>query len=378
MIFKNALITTKDQQFLGYLEINENGKILNIKKGTTSKKGIDCQKNILMPAFIDSHTHGGYGFDFQSMLENDWEKKFEKYLEKLHKLEGVVAVNATTVTDKWENIQKIADNLSNYKNLSLLSWYLEGPFISKEKKGAHNDKFIIPISDEKLNLLTKLKNIKPIVAIAPENNDFELIKKYNDKLFFTIGHSNCYDFSKKYNLNSFHFFTHFYNGCSSFDHRQESLVNTILNNKLAKNFLVELISDSLHTSKEIINFTYKNIDKNNLIIISDSLSPKGLVDGEYLLGELEIIKKENIFYLKNLKNIAGSGMPYNKILNIFHKTTKCSWNEIVLFSSYNIAKKIKKTKQFGTIKVNQKANIVVIDENFNVKYSFIKNKLYQN
>ncbi|VEU59798.1 amidohydrolase family protein [Mesomycoplasma neurolyticum] len=378
MIYKNALITTKDEQFLGYLEVDDKGTIIKIGRGTTNKKGIDCKKLILMPAFIDSHTHGGYGFSFQEIVNENWQNKLENYLEKIHQHEGVAAVNITTVTDTWENILKISKNLLNLKNTSILNWYLEGPFISKEKKGAHKEELIIPIEEKHLNELNLNKKIKSIIAIAPENNNNELLKKFKKHFYYTIGHSNCYDFSKKFNLNTFDFFTHFYNGCSSFDHRQESLVNTILNNKLSKNFLVEFISDGIHTTKEIINFTYKNIDKNNLIIISDSLSPKGLENGDYWLGPLEITKKNDIFYLKNQNKIAGSGMPYNKILNVFHKATNCTWSEMVLFSSYNIAKKFKKTNKFGTLKLNQKGNFVLIDKNFNIKMSFINNKHYTN
>ncbi|WP_434325535.1 hypothetical protein [Mesomycoplasma hyorhinis] len=85
MILKNALITTKDKQFLGYIKLNLDGKIEQIGQGTTQEEGIDCKQNVLLTAFIDSHTYGGYGLSFNKIAETDFIKKFLKYKHNLDK-----------------------------------------------------------------------------------------------------------------------------------------------------------------------------------------------------------------------------------------------------------------------------------------------------
>ncbi|MXR09051.1 hypothetical protein DR104_03640, partial [Mycoplasma hyorhinis] len=47
------------------------------------------------------------------------------------------------------------------------------------------------------------------IAIAPENNSQSILKKYKVVFDFAIGHSNCYNFSQKHNLETFKRFTHF-------------------------------------------------------------------------------------------------------------------------------------------------------------------------
>ncbi|QJB71355.1 amidohydrolase family protein [Mycoplasma sp. 1654_15] len=381
MILKNALITTKDEQFLGYLEIDQTGKIKKIVKGHTEKVGIDCNNNILLPAFIDSHTHGGYGFSFNKINEIDFLTKFLKYKNNLHKKEGVAAVFGTTVTDTWKNIKLFTEKFNylhkNYESF-LLSWYLEGPFISKEKKGAHKQDLIISAKKQHLEYLKNHLNFKATIAIAPENNVAKLLDKYQNDFDFTIGHSNCFNFSKTHKLTTYKRFTHFYNACSMFNQRQESLVNLILENKLHKNFLVELIADGLHIRNSTLAFTLNMLDIDNICIVSDSLPEKGLKNGIYDLGPLKVEKKSDLFYIQNSSTIAGSGKGYNKILKNLKKNTNINWSQLVKVSSYNVAQALNLTHLYGDIAENKPANIVLIDKNFNVIFSFINNKYFTN
>ncbi|WP_027334287.1 amidohydrolase family protein [Mycoplasma elephantis] len=376
MIYKNALIVTHDKEFIGYIEIDEQtGNILNIKKGKTTKKGIDCTNKIIMPGFIDSHTHGGYGLDFTDIDQKDFDKNWKEYESNLSK-EGVVGVfgaSVTVSTDRLKNIALSFRKAINKYEDTLLGWYMEGPFISIEKKGAHDKTLIKPIDEDILNWLKNNFFNKLIIVIAAENNDLDLLKKYSDIFEYSIGHSNAYNLSKNGMINNFSRVTHLYNACSSFHHRNDSIVNTILTYKpLPNNFSVEIIGDGMHTSNDVLEFTYKNIEKHNLTIVSDSLAQKGLSDGYYMLGSLETEKKGDLFYLKNTNTISGSGKPYNRIVDNFKKACNPTWSELVYFTSYNIAKKYGLLDKYGTIKENKKANFILIDKDINVEL-FYKN-----
>ncbi|VEU68131.1 amidohydrolase family protein [Mycoplasmopsis pulmonis] len=253
---------------------------------------------------------------------------------------------------------------------------MEGPFISKEKKGAHDENIIIPLNEKYLEFFKKQKNLKTTIVVAPEENDYKLIKKYSSDFHFSIGHSNCFDFSKKFNLKYFKSFTHFFNGSSGFDHKKEGLINTIFSQKLPSDFLVEIISDGIHVSSQVLKLTYQILNIKNLIVVSDSLSPKGLKDGVYFLGNLEIKKENKTFYLNKQNTIAGSALEYNKNLKFFKESTNASWTDIVYVSSYNLAKNLKLQNKYGTIKVGQKANLVLIDKDFNILFTYVNGKKY--
>ncbi|ATP59846.1 amidohydrolase family protein [Mesomycoplasma dispar] len=379
MLYKNLRIISHLDEFFGWIELDNNGTIVNLGQGKTDLEGIDCKNNVLLPAFIDSHTHGGYGFSFEDFSSSNWEKNFLDYKEKLHKFEGVAAIFGTTVTQSWKKIQQNTEFftflLKKYPNF-LLNWYLEGPFISVEKKGAHDQSLIIPAENLHFKFLAEKLDKKITVVIAPEKNSAKLIDFFHKSINFAIGHSNCFDFEKDHQLKNYRRFTHFFNGSSNFDHRNQSLTNLIFESKLPKNFLVELITDGLHIRNSTLKFTIKNFKKENWIAVSDSLAQKGLKDGLYNLGNLETEKKGDLFYLKNSKQIAGSGMTYLKILQNLKKNLKLSWQEIVFCSSYNVAKSLNLLDFFGTVKVGQKANFVIVDDEFSLKMVVIFGKIY--
>ncbi|UUD37029.1 N-acetylglucosamine-6-phosphate deacetylase [Mycoplasmopsis californica] len=376
MIYKNVLIATHKEEYLGYVEVDDkSGKILSIKKGKTAKEGIDCSNKILMPAFIDTHTHGGYGLDFTCVDDEDFEKKWSVYEKELVK-EGVAGVFGASVTvsfDKLKILTNVYEQIINKYPDTLLGWYMEGPFISIAKKGAHDPLLIKPATDEILNWIKEHYSHHLSIVIAPEENDSELLKKYQNVFEFSVGHSNAYNLSSDGTINLFSRVTHLYNACSGFNHRDDSIVNTILTHKpLPNDFSVEIIADGMHTSNKVLEHTWKNIDLNNLTIVSDSLPQKGLPNGYYILGSLENEKRGDLFYLKGTNTISGSGKPYNRIVDNFKQATKATWSQIVHYTSYNVAKKYNLLNKYGSLRVNVKANFIVFDEHVNIE-TFYKN-----
>lgn len=377
MIYKNALITTKDEQFLGWIEIDENKILKSINKGKTNLDGFDCKKNILMPGFIETHLHGGYGFSLDDL---DNEKNYKNFLFSLKK-EGVVAFLGASVTSSIEKLEndliKIKNKIdNNYVDMpKMLGWYYEGPFISKEKKGAHEEKLIISINEEFLNKIKDKLFAYPIVLTvdAENKNNLKLIKKYQNDFIFALGHSNATYENATYSLKSgIKRITHLYNAMSGFHHsNQIGIVNAIFNKEYKNDIAIELIADGVHVSNEVILFTYKNINIDNINVITDSLPPKGLIDGNYKLGNLDIEKRGNWCYLKNQTTLAGSAVSYNWILSNFKKVTNCSWSEVVKISSYNSARNLKLDSNYGDFVIGKKINFVLVDENINVIETFI-------
>lgn len=378
MIYKNALITTKDEQFLGWIEIDENNILISINKGITNEDGIDCQQNILMPGFIDSHTHGAYGFSFDEDIYDL--NFFQEYLENM-KSEGIVGIVGTTVTSKIEKLTKNLEQIktlveNNQQNLpKILSWYFEGPFISKAKKGAHEEELIIPLDqkflDNVLNVL-KIKNVILTVDVEDDINK-KLIQKNQDNFIFALGHSNAnYDDSSMMLKNGIKRITHLYNAMSGFSHSKNlGILNAMFNKEFEKNLLIEIIADGVHVSDEVIKYTYNNFSIDNLSLVTDSLSPKGLSDGPYKLGNLDIDKKGNWFYLKNSETLSGSAISYNWLLKHFKQVTNCSWSEIVKVSSYNSARNLFLPNNYGDFVIGKRINFVLIDKDFNVKKTII-------
>jgi N-acetylglucosamine-6-phosphate deacetylase len=194
-------------------------------------------------------------------------------------------VAMTTITCSFNDLKKLADKYKDIKALDknnvIKGWYIEGPFISPEKKGAHPIKLIKPINLEILNYIKKtLPKVTKILAVAPENaNNIKYISQLLKDYFISIGHSNAnYATAEKaFNLGARRI-VHLYNAMAGFNHRVPTLLNAIFNNDQVS---CELICDFIHVAKEVIMNTYRIIGSERIMLISDSLSSKGLKDGTY-------------------------------------------------------------------------------------------------
>lgn len=132
MLISKVNIVTDKEVFFGNVEV-KNGKFTKIQKLANTPKQ---NAKYILPGFIDSHTHGGYGWDFNSLAKNDLNKA-KDYLKGIGS-EGVTTVIGTTVTCSKQDLKNISKNWKNFaaidENNIVAGWYIEGPYISIEKR----------------------------------------------------------------------------------------------------------------------------------------------------------------------------------------------------------------------------------------------------
>ncbi|WP_143045470.1 amidohydrolase family protein, partial [Oenococcus oeni] len=95
---------------------------------------------IIVPGFIDVHTHGGYGFD---TMDADVDG-LNRFMENLRR-EGLTSVFPTTITQTKDNIKKALVSVAEAaKNNSMIRGiHLEGPFINADMNGAQPAEYVI-------------------------------------------------------------------------------------------------------------------------------------------------------------------------------------------------------------------------------------------
>lgn len=368
MILKNAKIVCEDKIINnGWLEIKDN-KIIAINEGNTNKKGLDLKNKIIVPGFIDLHTHGGYGVD----LLNDDVESIKRFAERLPH-EGVTKFCLASIASSIENLSflmlRVKDYMQNInfnvEGSKMLGIHLEGPFLSSKFKGAHSEELIIKPSIELMNKWIKESNNNiSLVSYAIEEQDGEFTKFLQSKnIIASVGHSNAtYNEVMLEIPKGLSYVCHLYNAMSNINHRNPGVVLA----GLVSDLLVELIVDGHHLHSDIVKWTFKQKTANNIILVTDSVSCKGLVDGEYFLGKKSIVKKNDIVYLKDTNTLAGSIASFNNCWKNMINITNCSLLEAVKMSSVNAAKKLNIFDITGSIAINKLADIVVLDEHYEI------------
>lgn len=315
--------------------------------------------NYLIPRYFDPHTHGGYGIDF-NLIDQYSDEQIKQFIIK-EKQEGLQNIFITTVTDSIGHLKKIGliiDKLCKKYDF-FAGWHLEGPFINKDKCGAHNQKFIIPLNEEFLDWLKENITCKIMFTFAPEiGNNLTIACKYQNDFYWSIGHTciNATNLAKLHQL-GFNRITHLCNGMNEFNHKFEQA--QILNYVLVHNLYCEVIYDYIHVNELTLQIINHNINYKYLGIVSDSLPAKGLEDANYMLGSIPITKKGEICYVASTNTLAGSCNLYSNLVSKYFNLTN-NLKSLVYLSSINQVKYFK-IKGY-TLKAHTNASFLIINQ----------------
>lgn len=339
----------------------ENGRFTSIRPTEMKDAGEDYTHHVLLPGFIDVHSHGTHGYD---MMDGEVDS-LEAISLNLIK-EGTTRYLATTLTMDEAAIVKA---LKSYTNASFLGAkplgiHLEGPYISKKFPGAQNPEYIIKGTIDQFKRFQSLchQAIK-IVTLAPEEQDEAFLDYLLDQgVVISMGHSAATEKDVEAALKKgIHRVTHCYNAMSPLHHRDLGLVGmTLLHDAME----AELIADLVHTSPNAIALLLKH-KKNRLTLITDGMRAKGLKDGTYELGGQAVHVKESIARLEN-GALAGSTLQLNEAF----KTIMALGEDLVVTTrmlSLNPARTLKVDHELGQIKSGYLADFVIMDHGFKIK-----------
>lgn len=357
MLFKGKVFT--GEKFEETAVRAENGKILEISPELSAKAGeevVELGENLLVPGFIDLHTHGCIGYDFSTASREEIDKMCAFYLSK-----GITSVAGTTMTMGYEDYKKAAATIGEYmdsvENHNLIGINMEGPFLSVEKKGAHDPQYIIDASQEKMDELNKLAGGHfLIVDIAPERpGAIDFIRKNSKDYVISVAHTPA-DYEKA--MEAFEAgatqVTHLFNAMNGLGHRDPGVPGAAY----ASGANVEMICDGIHIHPTVMKMVYKMF-KERLLVISDSMSAAGLQDGEYVLGGLPVFVKEGKATLEN-GTIAGSTTDLLKEMGVWMDRCGMTMEEILPCMTINQAKAVHMEEKIGSIAAGKAADLVVI------------------
>jgi len=305
-----------------------NGVIQKIaKKIDVLANVIDLQGKTVYPAFFDEHIHGAYGVDFT--IANK-----EQILHCLKKLksDGVGSIFATLMSDDIEVlIRQIRILKEVSKENSLIKGiHLEGPFLSKQFKGAMPEKYLLnPSVKIAKTLLDAGEGLVKLITVAPELEGAEELIKFllNQSVMVNLGHSDATLDEAKQGLKwGADGFTHTFNAMRPLDRKEPG----ILGCALTQDGYAEIISDGKHVHGDLVNMLFKLKGVERTIIITDAIMASGLKDGNYKLGDMDVEVVGEDAYLTGTKTRAGSTIKANTAVEKFAQMCDIPYNTALL------------------------------------------------
>ncbi|HSW94499.1 MAG TPA: N-acetylglucosamine-6-phosphate deacetylase [Gammaproteobacteria bacterium] len=347
------------------------------KKNSSDEVFIFPDTYHIVPGFIDVHVHGANGFDVMDATPHALES-----ISQALAMEGTTAWLATTMTASLDEIDRAMKNTGDYiaenkkiTGAALLGIHLEGPFLSPEKSGAQNKKYLLPPRvDYFKNFQKKSRDTIKLVTLAPElPNACELIHFLKTQnIVASIGHTNATftETMAAIDAGCSHV-THLFNAMRGMHQREPGVVTAgLLSDKLS----TELIVDGIHLHPSIVDLVFRIKQPEKMILVTDAMRAKCLKDGLYDLGGQAVHVADKKATLPD-GTLAGSVLDMISAMRNMMAFTNCHLQDVIRFVSENPARMLGIFNKKGSLLPGKDADLVVLDEALNVVLTMVSGKI---
>lgn len=282
----------------------ENGRFAHVLEDVPGPAE-DLDGALVIPGLVDIHVHGCAGADFS---DGDYAGlvRMARYLAR----RGVTSFAPASMTLPYDALDKAFHAAARLRRegladgARLMGIQMEGPFLSREKRGSQNPAYLrLPDWDRFLRLYDAAEGLLRIVDVAPElPGAVEFTRRASEKCRVSVAHTAAgYDQAAAvFDAGATHL-THLFNAMSGIHHRHPGPIGAASERE---NVTAELICDGIHVHPSAVRMAFR-LFPGRICLVSDALRCCGMADGSYSLGGQEILLSGGVARLTG-GAIAGS------------------------------------------------------------------------
>ena len=350
----------------------EGGKIVE----NCQDNGVDVSGCYVIPGLTDVHFHGCVGEDFSDATPDGLQKMADYELSR-----GVTQICPAGMTLGEEQLTRICENAAAHRakdpgGAELVGVNLEGPFLSRAKKGAQNEAFLHDPDPAMLHRLQQAAQgmVKLVTLAAEQPGALEFIRSaQEDGITVSLGHTTAdYDTACAAYEAGARQATHLFNAMPPFTHRAPGVVGAAFDHPQVK---VELISDGVHIHPSVVRAVFQLFGAGRVILISDSLRATGMPDGRYPFGGQEIEVHGNRATMADDPNtLAGS---VSDLMACMRSAVSFGipLHDAVRAAAVNPAQVLGIFDRLGSLDVGKTASLAILDQDLNLKDVFFRGQL---
>ena len=282
----------------------ENGRFAHVLEDIPGPAE-DLDGALVIPGLVDIHVPGCAGADFS---DGDYAGlvRMARHLAR----RGVTSFAPASMTLPYDALDKAFHAAARLRRegladgARLMGIQMEGPFLSREKRGSQNPAYLrLPDWDRFLRLYDAAEGLLRIVDVAPElPGAVEFTRRASEKCRVSVAHTAAgYDQAAAvFDAGATHL-THLFNAMSGIHHRHPGPIGAASERE---NVTAELICDGIHVHPSAVRMAFR-LFPGRICLISDALRCCGMADGSYSLGGQEILLSGGVARLTG-GAIAGS------------------------------------------------------------------------
>ena len=336
---------------------------------------IDCLGLTMLSGFVDVHNHGAVGIDVnESNVEGL--VAVGEFLAK----NGVTAWVPTLVPDSDENYRRVIGEIDRLMEIQdetpiaqAVGVHYEGVFANEKMCGALRPQFFKRFTSGEVGSLPRLKKGVHMTTFAPEiEGGIELAAELTRQGWIaSIGHTRAdiETLDQAFAAGARHV-THFFNAMTGIHHRDVGVAGWALSNP---DVTFDIIADGIHVHPQMLKLACRAKTPERTLLISDSVAPTGLGDGDFDLWD-ERISVVGGRTRNERGSIAGSVITMRDAVKNALSLGFTS-AEVSSMASTNPARLLGLESNRGTLDAGKRADIVGIDEDGEIKLVMVGGKM---
>ena len=315
----------------------------------------------VLPGFIDVHVHGGGGSAFGA------DEEANQRAADFHLLNGTTALLPTLATTTMPMLLRGAGALSLIPEVRpgqgrLLGLHLEGPFISPDRRGAHDPSLIRPPDPGDLALLCAAGSDRVrLLTAAPERPGFAgLAQAAADAgVRLAAGHTDATGRQLRAAIASgVGSLTHTFNAMRPVTQRDPGVIEAIADTGV----FCELICDGIHVHPALIRTLRTLAGWDRVVLVTDASAWAGSPDGDYQTPNRRVEVRAGAVRLAGTDVLAGRALTMLAAARNYVRFTGADLAEVAAVTSGNAARLLGEQHRLGRIRPGYAADLVVLDD----------------
>jgi N-acetylglucosamine-6-phosphate deacetylase len=358
----------------GLAVVIDGGRIAEVVSGNKLAAGIErrvLNGGLLVPGFIDVQVNGGGG----ALLNDNPTIDTVRRIAESHRKFGTTGMLPTVITDAPEILSKAIAAVKSARagNVpGVLGIHIEGPFLDKERKGAHELRFIREMTDADVVQIANTDCGSVMLTLAPNRVPPNLIKSLAGKgVLVSLGHSEASLVEVTKALASgARAFTHLFNAMSQLNGREPGMVGAALSDP---DSFCGLIADGYHVHDAAMRVALAAKSRSRIMLITDAMpTAAGGPDSFALQGRA--VHLVNGKLVLDDGTLAGSNLTMDEAVRYCVERLGVSLEDALRMASLNPASFLRREHELGRIKSGYLASLVHLSDDLQVLETWIDGK----
>jgi N-acetylglucosamine-6-phosphate deacetylase len=287
---------------------------------------VDLAGGWLVPGFVDIHCHGGGGATYSRVTRDE-----VATAAAAHRAHGTTTTLASLVS---RPIPELVEQVSALAGLAadglVAGIHLEGPFISTERRGAHDPAVLVPPDPGAIaELLDAGRGAVRMVTLAPElPGALAAVEQFAAAgVIVAIGHTNATEAEVRPAVDAgATVATHLFNGMRPLHHREPGPIGALLEDERVT---VELICDLVHLAPTTVRLAAHHAGRGRTVLVTDAMAAAGSCDGVYEVGGRRVTVTGGVPTLDGGGQLAASTLTLDNALRNVVRTCGLDITDVV-------------------------------------------------